>query len=290
MWLWGLVAGIILTALFLVITLAQVEAGAKGKPKWLGLTFCSLALVVGLVVVKPNVNMGQVNYQPAPSLPEENLSKDTNPVSKNSASKSTSSSAANKAQSTSGQEKEKTDTIQKEAAGKKQEEPTLQDQLNLSLQKKGNTDENIEYSDPVLKEIMDLKRQAEENREDAESEETEQFNDAGFYSQTGESQDFAGQEPTGQLQTEPSDSEPQNSSEKQEQKQQPEQQVVKARVLVSSLNVREKFSVDSRIITTLKSGDTVEVINETEADKWVKVKLNAEQTGWVMRDYIKIQS
>ena len=76
MWMGALIASTILSALLLIITLAGIEAGTKVKSGWLALTFCSLAAVAGLIFLKPEVKMEQVQYMPAPPPVLENEQKE----------------------------------------------------------------------------------------------------------------------------------------------------------------------------------------------------------------------
>lgn len=265
MWFWGLIASTILTALFLVIALAQIEAGVSTKSRWLALTFCSLALVIGLIIFKPKVNMEVVQYIPPPPPVTENLDKKEEVTTKKSTSKSTdktgdlaggekSQGASDKTQGAQGQ------SGSKGASGQNQGVLSIQDQSNESL--KSNPDGKVEYNDPVLAEILEFKRRAEEkNQENTSAESSMQ----------------------------PSSEADQKTAEKSEKKDmQQNQNQIKANVLVTSLNVRNEGSMDGVLIGTLNTGDTVEVVDRVETSEWIKIRLSNGQTGWVMKKYLKL--
>ena len=75
MWFGALIASAILTAFFLIITLARMEAGLKAKSRWLALTFCSFAVMAGLVFIKPKANMDPIEYMPVTPPAQENTVK-----------------------------------------------------------------------------------------------------------------------------------------------------------------------------------------------------------------------
>lgn len=287
-WFSALIAAAVLTALFVIIMLAQIEAGRQVKFRWPMLTFCSLALVAGLIILKPRVNMEQVQYMPIPAPVQENVEKSGDTAAKQSATKSTSPAtsqtggdksqgATGNTQGTQGQAKNSSKKNQaqqgvKGTSGQSQGPPSIQEQLTSSLQKKSGKDGKVEYKDPVLEEILEIKRQAEESKESSSEESPAQdFNDAGA-------------------------SEPENqgnsASDKKENKELEQQtqnlKVVKARVLVSSLNVRDKGGLDGSIIGSLNTGDIVEVVDKNETGEWIKIKLSTGQTGWVLKKYIQI--
>jgi len=265
LWFWALIANAILTALFLIVALAYIEAGEKAKSKWLSLTICSLVVMAGLILFKPKTNKEEIQYMPAPSTVTESAVESKDTAAKKSASKSTVSSG-NKSQGTTdknqgqqgqtkvSQEKPGGESGSKSAPDNKQTTPSIQDQLNDSLKKKSNSGSN--YRDPVLEEILEMKRQAEENSKETASEESpdQQFSDSG------------------------------SSSEQQL----PTQKVVKAKVLVSSLNVRDKGSLDGQIIGSLNTGDIVEVVDNSGIGDWSNIKLNSGQKGWVLKKHLEI--
>ncbi|MDD2498943.1 MAG: hypothetical protein PHY90_12580, partial [Desulfitobacteriaceae bacterium] len=248
-WFFALISAAVLTALFVIITLAQIEAGRQVKFRWFAWTFCSLAIVAGLIILKPRENMEQVQYMPTPLPVQENVVKQNSTATKNSAPKSTGSTtsqtgaeksqgAAGNSQGTQGQTKttpEKNQAQQegKGTAGQSQGPLSIQDQLAGSLQKKNSKDGKVEYRDPVLEEILEQKRQAEEKSKESSSEESpaQEFSDDGALV--------------------PANQENSDSEEKDNEKVEQQNLIaVKARVLASSLNVRDKGGLDGRIIGT----------------------------------------
>ncbi|TEB09469.1 SH3 domain-containing protein [Pelotomaculum propionicicum] len=280
-WFVALISTAVLTALFVIITLAQIEARRKVKSKWFAWTFCSLAILAGLIILKPRGNMEQVQYMPTPSLVQEDAAKQNDTATKASKStgSTTSQTGAGKSQGTAGntqgtqkQSKTTPDKNQAQQAGKgttaqSQGPQTIQDQLASSLQKKNSKDGKVEYRDPVLEEILEQKRQAEEESKESSSEE----------SPAQESDDAGAMIPTDQ-----------ENIDLEEDNQKGEQQAVKVKILVSSLNVRDKGGFDGRIIGTLNTGDIVEVIDKNETGEWIRIKLNDGQIGWVLKNYIQI--
>ena len=274
-WFFALISAAVLTALFVIITLAQIEAGRKVKFKWFAWTFCSLAIVAGLIILKPRENMEQVQYMPTSPSVQENVVKQNDTATKNSSSKSTGSTtsktgaeksqgAASTTQGTQGQTKT---TPEKKIQGPQ----SIQDQITSSLQKKNSKDGKVEYSDPVLEEILEQKRQAEEKNKESSSEESpaQEFSDDGALVPANQ----------------------ENSASEEKDNKNVEQQnlkTVKARVLVSSLNVRDKGGLDGSIIWTLNTGDIVEVMDKNESSEWIKIKLNNGQIGWALKNYIQI--
>lgn len=55
-------------------------------------------------------------------------------------------------------------------------------------------------------------------------------------------------------------------------------------VTASTLNVREKAESDAKIITTVKKGDSVTVLEK--GDKFHKIKTSSGQTGYASKDYL----
>lgn len=312
MWFWALIASAIFTAFFLIITLAQIEAGTKSKSRWLVLTLCSLAVVAGLIILKPKANMEPIQYMPAPLPAPENVNKPKDDAIKKSASKSSGSAGGltagekpqgvtGKTQGVQGQAKGAPEKAQGEpgakgTSGQNQGAPSIQDQLSKSLQKKSDSDGKIEYRDPVLEEILELKRQAEENSKETAIEEPpveQNFRDAGSFvdgsqqmknPNPGEPVVQQGKDLFSEGQTEHQIT---DNKKKHEQPVQ-NQQVVKAKVLVSSLNVRDKGALGGLIIGSLNGGDIVEVINQPETGEWSNIKLNSGLKGWVMKKYLEI--
>ncbi|OPX88314.1 MAG: Bacterial SH3 domain protein [Pelotomaculum sp. PtaB.Bin013] len=288
-WFWALIANAIITAIFLIIALAYMEAGGKAKSKWLTLTFCSLVVMVSLIIMKPKPNKEEVQYLPVSPAVTENVDKQKDTAPKKSAANSTSStgsSSGEKSQSTSGknqgtqgqtkvsQEKNGGESGTNSTTENKKTAPTIQDQLNDSLKKKSN--DNI-YKDPVLEEILDLKQRAEEGGEETASEELPE-------NSSEQQPGGAGSSAEGQKDVQNTDT----GSRKDLIKQLSSQKVVKAKVLVSSLNVRDKGSMDGNVIGLLNTGDIVEVIDNTVIGEWVNVKLNSGQKGWVIRKNLEI--
>lgn len=84
MWYWSIMAGVVITALFLVITLAQIEARTKTSLRWSLLTLCSLAVVTGLIFFKPGVDMKQVSHIPTQFTIPDNAKETKESTVKNS--------------------------------------------------------------------------------------------------------------------------------------------------------------------------------------------------------------
>jgi len=288
LWLWALIGNAILTAFFLIVALACMEAGGKAKSKWLSWTVCSLVVMAGLIIFKPKTNKEEIQYMPAPSTVADNVVESKDTATKKSTSKSNvssgGSSSGDKSESTTGktqgqqgqtkvsQEKHGGESGTKSVTDNKQTTPSIQDQLNDSLKKKGNP--NGGYKDPVLEEILELKRQAEENSKETASEEEspeQQFIDSGSSSE-------------GQTDDQITDINDEKAQEQQLQK----QKVVKARVLVSTLNVRDKGSLDGQIIGLLNTGDIVEVIDSSGTGDWSNIKSNSGLKGWVLKKHLEI--
>ncbi|OPY58753.1 MAG: Bacterial SH3 domain protein [Pelotomaculum sp. PtaU1.Bin035] len=226
LWFWTLIASAILTALFLIIALAYMEAGEKAKRKWLTLTLCSLAMMVLLIFMKPKPGKEEIQYMPVSPPAAEDVNKQQDTAAKKSASNS------------AGSEKLQSAPGSKSMPDNKKAAPTIQDQLNDSLKKKSS--DGI-YRDPVFEEIMDLKRQAEEDNSDT---------------------DITNKKDLGQK--------------------------FKAKVLVSSLNVRDKGGLDGTVVASLNTGDIVEVIDNSAIGEWVNIKLNSGQKGWVIKKNLEM--
>jgi len=280
MWLGALIAGTVLSALFLIITLAKIEAGTKGKSGWLALTFCSLAAVAGLIIFKPETKMEQVQYMPAPPPVLEEKERKGEVVKK---------SAPRPAEPAGGP------AVEKKSPGN-------------ALSEKSFPMDGIERRDPLLEEILSLKRQAMENRQKsasgepaaADSSQEEQSGEQSGASgsvdnNSGQQTDHSGeQKPEERQDTSLSPdgrTDQQNnaeSSDKEDRQQDREGGAVRAKVLVSSLNVRDKSGLDGAVISTLKAGDVVEIVHKAAEGEWVEIKLNSGQTGWLMKKYIEI--
>jgi len=237
-WLWILIVNAVLFALFLIITLALAESGAKTKAKWLKLTVFSFLLMTALIIFKPRENMEQVQYVPAPLPAQENVEapKDT------AANKSTAKTAAAAGSKTGG---DKSPGV----SGKAQDTTA-----KTTAEQSKDAKSSMEYKDPVLEEILKLKRQAEESGK-------EDDNDNNSDSSNNNNND--------------NNSNGDNNGTSQ------------ASILVTPLNVRDKGSMDGGIITTLNTGDIVEVINQAETGEWAKIRLNNGQTGWVVKKYLR---
>lgn len=284
MWFWALVACLIFAAVFLVITLAQMEAGAKSKGKWLALTFCSIAVVTGLIILKPKPNMEQIQYMPAPSpVPEQVVEPKKTAQQKSDMKPSGSVSGLH--------------------GGERLQGATGENQGSQGIQGAGGGGSPVsvqwefgggEDRDPVLEEILQLKRQAEENKKEAVVKESpgessiEKPGDS--VSPVPAEQERNGlTEPEGQQLSDGLKEHQINDSGQEETQQQPQSQhVVRASVLEASLNVRDKAGMDGQIIGNLKTGDIIEVIDGSGTGEWIEVKLNSGQLGWVMKKYISL--
>jgi len=232
MWVWGIIISAVMAALFLVIALAQLEAGAKTRFRWLMLAFCSLVIVTVLIINKPKANMEEIDYIPVPPVTENaNEQKDT--AAKINTSIPSLPSLSGFAGGEELQRVGQTENIQEKANG-----------------------EFDEYQDPVLREIMALKRQAVEKQKVAVSGESsgmpsdKEFTDYGSHIQASE-------------------------------------QIKRAKVMAPALNIRDKGSLDGRIVGSLSSGDIIEVIDQSDTGEWISVKLSSGQTGWVMKKYLQ---
>ncbi|HOV80666.1 MAG TPA: SH3 domain-containing protein [Bacillota bacterium] len=260
LWFWAIIAGTILTALLLVVTLAHIEAGTGARSRWLTLTLCSLAVTAGLIVFKPRVDLAKANYRPASPSYQETVEE---PEEKEQKGIAPGSSGGGREQTGSvpGKVRSEPDLKGPDAI---RGTPSIQEQLGQSLQKMA-ANGKFEYKDPVLEEILELKRRAEEESKEADADE----NPAAQSGQpaSGEEQQ-AGNEPGGQQARE----------------------VVKARVLVSPLNIREKGSLDGRIVGSLRTGEIVEVINQESTGEWVRIRLKNGQAGWVNKKYLQFVS
>ncbi len=253
MWIWVIIISAVLAALFLVVTVAQMEAGAKLKFRWLALTFCSLAIMTVLMISKPRDKMEQIDYMPVPPV-TENVDEPEDATTKISASASTGPVSG--------------------SAGAKESQGMIGNtqgtqELTENIQEKANGEYHY-YGDPVLKEILELKRQAVENRKVAVSEESSgnpsdmEFTDSESHIQVSEQMKSLDSRQVGE-----------------------QQDTAKARVLASTLNVRDKRSLDGRIVGSLSSGDIIEVVGQTDdTGEWSNIKLSSGQTGWVMKKYL----
>lgn len=52
------------------------------------------------------------------------------------------------------------------------------------------------------------------------------------------------------------------------------------------VRIREKASIDSEIIDTAEDGETFDILDD--AEEWVRVQLNASQSGWINKEFITI--
>lgn len=260
-WSWALIASVIAAAVFLVVTLAHMEAGTKVKGKWLAFTLCSFTVVAGLVFFRPKSNMEKVQYLPAPSSFQEQTTDLRDTAQQKSDAKATESGSGK----AGGEQSQGT-------VGENQGNQVVQ--VAESIEDKEQVTEPVGGVDPVLEEIMMLKRQAEERKrevkatiEESTSEESSVPNiDLLSDGQTGKQAD----------------------EEKESQQPGQIQQMPRGKVLPASLNVRDKEGLDGRIIGTLKSNEIVEVAGESKTGEWLKIKLDSGQTGWVMKKYINV--
>ncbi|MCG9969098.1 SH3 domain-containing protein [Pelotomaculum terephthalicicum JT] len=274
-WLWALVASAVIAGVFLIITLARIEAGAGGRSKWLAFTFCSLAVVSGLIIFKPRQNAEQVQYMPAPASVENQVNESRSAAPQKSVAEPTGSSSglAGGVKSNSAVDENQDAQETRDSAG----DAPIEAQKVFDL---------ADYRDPVLEEILFLKRQAGEIKEGTGSmealEETsaDKVSDTASPKQSEQQLDDSNYHQSGEQQFSEGQTEQQKSQ---------IQRVVKGKVLATSLNVRDKGDLNGRIIGTLKSGDSIEVFVEPETGEWCKVKLNSGQTGWTMKKYISIE-
>lgn len=263
MWVWVIIISAVLTALFLVITLARMEAGAKLRFRWLALTFCSLAIMTLLIINKPRDRMEQIDYMLVPPV-TENVNEPKDATTKINASIPTGS-------------------VSGSAGG---EEPQKMGQTG-NIQEKANG-EFDNYQDPVLREIMELKRQAVENQKAAVSGESsgmtsdKELADSKSHIQVSEQINIidAGQAKEQQKMDMFSAGQTHQQIDENE-------NTAKARVLASTLNIRDKGSLDGRIVGSLSSGDIIEVIGQSDTGEWINIKLSSGQTGWVMKKYLQ---
>ncbi|OPX84732.1 MAG: Bacterial SH3 domain protein [Pelotomaculum sp. PtaB.Bin104] len=240
MWLGALIASAILAAIFLIITLSLIEAGTKAKSRWLALTLCSIAVVTGLIIFKPRANMEQVQYIPAPPPVSEDV------------------------------EEPKSTTTVTSTPG-----PATSEQSQRGVTAGTTSDDGGGYSDPVLAEILAMKKQAENNKVAASEESSVQPDDSGTI-----------KDASSQLAEQIGNYDNQQQTQNQAQTQ--NQQVIKGRVIASSLNVRDKGSTAGQVIGSLNTGDIVEIVDQAETGEWVSVKLYSGQKGWVMKKYLNI--
>lgn len=288
MWFWALMASAFLAAFFLVATLAQVEAGARSKYRFLLLTFCFLALVAVLIINKPKATGDQVqNVEVHPPVSE--VVTETEDVKKNTNTK--------KPPVTSKTEQNKSG--------------------DATVKNDGETDKS-EYSDPLVEEIFQIKRQAEEK--DKETVTGEPAVGEGVSSpvngadSSGQQKDNSNNEKdqneqplkppykdpvleqlmqlkqqAGETNKEPSEKAPGGESlpaAAEIKEQQNKEAKTRASVLVQSLNVRDKESLDGKVVASLNLGDTVEVLGKSETGDWSKIRLSSGETGWVMSKYL----
>ena len=278
MWYWALIASAILAAVFLVIALAQMEAGVKARGKWLTLAFCSLAVAAGLIILKPKPNMEQIQYIPSPAPFQEQA-----PVQKSEPESSNSAgglSLGGKNQGGSGGSQGVQGTnAQSEVA-------------QLKAQWESNGDE---YRDPVFEEIMLLKRLALERKNAAAAMETSEgtVTEEGIPALTEaveqESNSLTDREKKEQtVLNGQEEHQAKEGGEKEEQQKTQSQKAIKARVSVTLLNIRDQAGLEGQIIGTLKSGDVVEVLNGSGTGEWAQIKLNSGVIGWVLKKYIEV--
>jgi len=280
-WFWGLIASAIIAGVFLIITLARIEAGAGGKGKWLALTFCSLAVVAGLILLKPRQNVEQVQCMPPPS------SVAGQEVGAKSETQQRSSSSTSSVGSPAGEEKSN------KAVDKNKEAQGIQSSTGEAQVETQGDFNAVGDSDPLLEEILFLKRQAVKKKEMAMSEglvEGTAAENAGGTLPGQSSQELIGpgnSDP--EEQQSPEGKTEQASAGNESKDEQVSQKMVSAKVSATSLNVRDRGDLSGLVIGTLESGDVIKVFAGSETGEWCKVELNSGQAGWVMKKYIVIQ-
>ncbi len=338
-WSWALIVFVIIAAVFLVITLAQMEAGTKVKGKWLAYTLCSFAVVTALVIFRPKPNMEQVQYLPAPTSSQEQTTDLRGAAQQKTDAKAMESGSgltggeqsqgkvvenqgnqeAQGAGSNQGKEQGSdpvggVDPILKEIlklklkpqAGGEQSQGTIgENQGNQETQEVGGLEDQEQYLepvggvDPMLEEILALKQQAGQRKigaeaaiEESNSEESSVSGAAGSVNQLNQGPeaqqkiDLYWDGETGKQTVEGNEKESQQPGQTPQQGQ--SQQVLRRKVVAATLNVRDKESLDGRVIGNLKSDDIVEVDGESGTGEWLKIKLNSGQTGWVMKKYTSV--
>ncbi|BAF59273.1 MAG: SH3 domain-containing protein [Pelotomaculum sp.] len=258
MWMGALAACTVFSAVLLIIILARIEAGTGAKPGWLVLTFCSLAAVAALIFFKPEAKMDQVQYMPAP-LPAAENGREERP------------------------EEMVKEAVKKEAL-QPAEKPGGESSSSTSLIKENRMAENLDQRDPLLEEILLLKKQALEKKKEAASGGTPAGPPAGESGADG----TAGGEQAGDSGNGLEEGREENlPPEGQTGGQNAEEIVYKARVLVAALNVRSRGSLDGAVVSRLNAGDLVKIVGKSGDGEWVQIELNNGQTGWVMRKYIE---
>lgn len=298
MWFWALMASAFLAAFFLVVTLAQVEAGARAKYRFMVLTFCFLVLVAVLIIFKPGkIDLQVQNIEVHPPVLEsetgpQDVKKEKNTAKPGSPS-ATGQKKSSKTPAKNGEEAGKSENVdplveeilqikrQAEEKGKEavtgepaagQDVSTSDDSAGSEAQQKDNSSkENLlenqpkkpSYKDPVLEALIQLKEQTGENGKKS----SEKDNGGESLSGTGDNTE---QQKTGAaLQKGESDKK------------------TMASVLAQSVNLRDKESLEGKVIGTLNQGDTVEILGKSKTGEWSKVRLSSGETGWVVSKYLK---
>ena len=281
MWNWALIAVVIIAAVFLVVTLAHLEAGSKAKGKWLAFTLCSVAVVAGLVIFRPPSSMDiQAQHLPTPSSspeqatdwqvtteqPERHAQTDASEPGPGGGEQKQDAAAGAEPESRADGDEQMPGTVGQDA-----ENPATSGAE--SVQDKEQSDyKPLNKADPVLEEILLLKRQAKEKqrREAAEKIVAGPKQDAG--EAPGEPGGQAGKQAdqgSGEESPRP------DSSERASQR----------KVLPEVLNVRDKGGLDGRVIGVVKSGAVIDIYGESETGEWLKIKLSSGRTGWVNKKH-----
>jgi|GEM_PF-1572875 len=307
MWLLGIIACAILAAVLLIITFAHIEAGMGTGNKWLASTVCVLALLIGLLVYKPRPEIEYVDYMPEPPPVLEEMEKP--------AGAGQISGTAGQSGTTGWSSLEQTRPPRETStAGRDDDGGDVEETEDAAAE---------EYFDPILEEILALKREAEESaanrrsdpyssdlwaRINPDGDETKQLVDSG--PENGRDVEGADEQNPGDQGTEfDDDGRAPGGSEADEQgveadaddpaadtgggSEEPadrERQTETAIVTASSLNVRDRGSIEGRVIDLLSKGTEVEVISDPESGDWLQVRLESGQTGWVMKKYLDLAS
>lgn len=298
MWFWALMVSTFLAAFFLVVTLAQVEAGARAKNRFMVLTFCFLVLVAVLIIFKPGkIDFQDQNVEVHPPV----LEGDTGPQD-----------------------------VKKENNTAKPGSPsaTGQNKSGKTPAKNGGEAGKPENVDPLVEEILQIKRQAEEKSNEAVTGETAAGRDVSTSAESAGSEakqkdnssegDLLVNQPKKPPYKDPvlealtqlkeqSGESGKNPSEKadggeslsgagdstEQQKNDPADQKAgsdkntMASVIAESVNFRDMGSLESKVVGTLNQGDTVEVLGKSETGDWSKIRLKSGETGWIMSNFLK---
>ncbi|MCL6639555.1 MAG: SH3 domain-containing protein [Firmicutes bacterium] len=295
----------VLSAVFLIITLAQFEAGTGAKVKWAGLTLFSLAVVAALLFFKPGSGMERAETRPVlppaagvESEPGEIPAKKTGTQSAGSNSLPAGETPRGMVSNVpAGGDGNKTGLGREGKTGEGKDVKTpapknaaamsIQEQLGLSLQKKNGPGGKVDFKDPVLVEIQELKRQAEETalKEAAlDNAALENSGDAGIHNYLRREQKAATGEKLRQAQ-EPSSNDGEGNSTGGDSG--ATQAEVRARVLVPVLNVRDRGTLDGQVIGQVRQDEVVAVTGGPDGAGWVEIRAFSGRTGWVMARYLQ---